>query len=71
MWRNIDDMDADSFIIHSVGWKMKENDKNIVLVPHYNGQSHVGEGDIVIPRRAILKQKRLDAPVVIKRVVQD
>lgn len=65
-WQNIEELEgkAEPLYCRSVGWLIKETEHCKVIVPHISGEENgniilQGCGDIIIPTKAIVKEKLL------------
>ncbi len=69
-WTEIEDMIPDQPIQKSIGWLMHETDRWVVLVPHLSSEADhpkvlfTGQGEMTIPKSAILKQKELPSELL-------
>jgi hypothetical protein len=59
-WTDLEELKAqDTCRCHSVGRLLRENKKEIVLVPHWYDDPASGCGEMAIPKGAIKKRKKL------------
>lgn len=62
-WTEIKDMKPDQPIHKSIGWVLQENKRWMVIVPHISSYpehpkvAYTGQGQMTIPKSAILKKK--------------
>ena len=63
-WRNMDEVEDEILICHSVGWLTYKSKDVIVVTPHvseddHETAQHMGCGDMTIPRVAVKKITKL------------
>ncbi len=55
-WYYLKDLESKCCILKSVGWVIKEDRQLIHIVPHVGDDPKQGCGDMVIPKRCVLKK---------------
>lgn len=66
IWVDIEDMKPDQPINKSVGWLVAEDERWVIVVPHLASGpnnpevAYTGQGEMTIPKSAILKKKILN-----------
>jgi hypothetical protein len=64
-WELVKDIEEPDLVVcHSVGYVLKENDKNIMIVPHISDTDNLESlgayrGALVIPKVSVLSKKEL------------
>lgn len=63
-WRHLEDMESETCVLRSVGWLMKNTKDLIHIVPHFGDDPAQGCGDMVIPKRCVLKKIKINLPEI-------
>lgn len=59
-WSHLEDLASECCVLKSVGWVLTENKDLIHIVPHLGDDPAQGCGDMVIPKRCVLKKINLN-----------
>lgn len=65
-WKDVEDVQdqLDPFLIESVGYRVRETDEFIVIVPHLSTANGSGCGEMLILKSCILKRINIDIPKI-------